>query len=369
MTAIEIARRMAELNRPEDAQRAYRLAIHENGGQDSAADMEAALYLLQSGADYRLPYTIFLGLHARGHFQADCLSLMTEAFYQPNVRKLKGAYARNCKLLREYPYLFRKDFPAFDALPIRFYPYDDNGYTPFQVSQGRFGGYINFRRPVISRNFFKSLDDPVLAADVYSQYELEYLVDNVRRSEDIGRENHIYLHYTDWGTFCACLQCLDMGPLLENQKVVFLIVEEADQYPIDFKARFGIDYSQYPVRPVGVREVKRLIWHTQLSSHNGGDFFNEIFDGHPNLIAMPSIFMKDVAQKSLELRALMQASADYETASLLFRAWEPHIIRELFELEDPTDKDFFSAVYLGSRLYNRSVDHAARIVPALFFQP
>ena len=41
---------------------------------------------------------------------------------------------------------------------------------------------------------------------------------------------------------------------------------EIEQYPIDFKMRFGIDYSQYPVRPVGIREVNRLIWHTQLSS-------------------------------------------------------------------------------------------------------
>ncbi|MFQ7451717.1 MAG: hypothetical protein ACLRNQ_10040 [Flavonifractor plautii] len=49
------------------------------------------------------------------------------------------------------------------------------------------------------------------------------------------------------------------------------------QYPIDFQARFGIDYSQYPVKPVSIREVTRLIWHTQLATHNGGDFFNEIF--------------------------------------------------------------------------------------------
>ena len=369
MTAIEIARRMAELNRVEDAQKAYQLAIHENNGKDPAVEMEASLYLLQSGADYRLPFTCFRRLYNAGEFQEDCFSILTEAFYQPNEEQLREAYRRNCGLLAQYPYLFRKDFLPFERLPIRFYPYDDKGYTPFYVEEERFGGYINFNYPVISRNFFKDLENPILAADVYSQYELEYLTDNVRKSEWVGRENHIYLHYTSWETFCAHLQCLNLEPLLAEEKVVFLIEEEVSQYPIDFKERFGLDYSENPVKPVGVREVKRLIWHTQLSSHNGGDFFNEIFDGHPNLIAMPSIFMKDVAQKSLELRGLMEASANYETASLLFRAWKPYIIKELFELENPTDKDFFSAVYLGSRKYNRSVDHAARIVPALFFQP
>lgn len=198
MTAIEIARRMAELNRVEDAQRAYRLVLHENNGQDPMADMEAAVYLFQSGADYRLPYTIFQQLYNRGQFREDCLSIMTEAFYTPNLRKLKTIYTRNCEKLKKYPYLFRKDFLPFRELPIQFYPYDDNSYTPFFVQEERFGDYINFKYPVISRNFFKDLDDPILAVDVFSQYELEYLVDNVRRSEDIGRENHIYLHYTDW---------------------------------------------------------------------------------------------------------------------------------------------------------------------------
>ncbi len=108
----------------------------------------------------------------------------------------------------------------------------------------------------------------------------------------MGRENHIYLHYTDWMTFCAYLQCLELRPLLPGKKLVFLIEGEVEQYPIDFQARFGIDYSQYPVKPVGIREVTRLMWHTQLSAHNGGDFFNEIFYGHPNLWPMnPSFWM------------------------------------------------------------------------------
>ena len=93
---------------------------------------------------------------------------------------------------------------------------------------------MDLRHPVVSRNFFQNLDKPVLAADVYSQYELEYLRDNVRKSEWVGRENHVYLHYTDWGIFCAYLQVLNLRPLLEEEKLVFLIGDEISQYPIDF---------------------------------------------------------------------------------------------------------------------------------------
>ena len=291
MNAIEIARRMAELGNTEDACRAYTLAVQQ-GGLSPEGEMEAALYILQMEGNYKVAYTCLRSLYDRGSFREDCLDIMTQAFYQPNVKLLKSRYEKNCKALSKYPYLFRKDFIDFEFLPIRFYPFDDDGYLPFHPAEERFDDYVNFNRTVISRNFFHDLDDPILAKDVYSQYELEYLNDNVRPSECVGRENHIYLHYTNWGTFCAHLQVLNVRSLLKDKKIVFLIGDEVEQYPIDFQERFGVDYSRYPVRPIGIREVTRLIWHTQLSSHNGGDFFNEIFDNHPNLIATPSVMLE-----------------------------------------------------------------------------
>ena len=235
MQAIEIARRMAELGQPQEALRAYTLAAH-SGGLAPEEELEAAVYILQAGGDYEISYTCFLNLYRRGLYQEETLSLLTGAFYEPNIKELRGRYERNVKLLKRYPYLFRKDFPSFEELPIRFYPYDDDsGYVPFYVAEERFGEYINLKNTVISRHFFKNLDNPILAADVYSQYELEYLNDNVRKSEHVARENHVYLPYTDWGTFCAHLQCLNLRPLLAEEKIVFLIGDEITQYPIDFK--------------------------------------------------------------------------------------------------------------------------------------
>ncbi|UQT46812.1 hypothetical protein M5E87_16390 [Flavonifractor plautii] len=134
---------------------------------------------------------------------------------------------------------------------------------------------MNFREPIIDRYFFADLEQPVLAKDVFSQYQLEYLHDNVRKSEWVGRENHIYLHYTDWEIFAPTMPGTAAAPL--RKKLVFLIGEEIKQYPIDFKERFRIDYSKYPLRPLSYREVTRLIWHTQLAAHNGGDFLMRSF--------------------------------------------------------------------------------------------
>ncbi len=368
MTSLEIARSLAGLNQTEDALKAYSLAVHQEEGPEEK--LEAALYILQNNGDYRISYTTFLELYRQGFCREDMLSLVTQAFYEPNAQLLKNRYERNCKRLEQYPYLFRKDFPDFEDLPIRFFPYDDHhGYLPFHVAEGRFEEFVNVRDTIISRNFFRDLEKPILAKDVFSQYELEYLNDNVRRSEDVGRENHVYLHYTNWETFCAWLQVLNVKPFLENDKVVFLIEDELSQYPIDFKERFGIDYSQFPVRPVALSEYNRLIWHTQLSSHNGGDFFNEIFDAHPNLVALPSVMLSSVGEVVEKLKSDLKKAGNLQNAIKMFVDWNPRLVAELYSMRDPSDKDYFVAIYLNQRGGTTHTDKAARIVPALFFQP
>ena len=368
MNTIEIARRMAELGETAEACRAYTLVVHE--GNDPAAEMEAALYLFRFSGDYRISYTCFQSLYNRGFYKDECLEIMTGAFYEPNIRELKNRYERNCRQLSRYPYLFRTDFLPFDELPIRFYPFDDRSYIPFYPDQARFGDHVNFREQIVSRNFFKDLDNPVLADDVYSQYELEYLVDNVRKSEHVGRENHIYLHYTDWAVFCAYLTCLDMRPLLKGRKIVFLVEDEIAQYPIDFKERFGIDYSTLPVKPIGIREINRLIWHVQFSSDNGGDFFNEVFDSHPNLLLRFSIMYDSIVDDLMpKLRQVLTEAKSVQEAVRCFVDWPAQISTELYTMRNPTDKDLLVAWFLSQEDVTKSLDPAARIVPVLFFQP
>ena len=300
MNTLDIARKMAALGEQAEAVKAYKLALNECQGADETAEMECALNILQfgSGKDYQISFSTFVDLHKRGFAESDIKDIMTLAFYQPNTKMQKKRYDKNCRLLNKYPYLFRKDFMDFEDLPLKFYPFDDNKYVPYDMQAREFGEFFAPYNQVISRNFFADLDKPILAADVFSQYELEYLHDNVRKSEHIARENHIYLHYADWAVFCSYLAVWDLTEILKDKKIVYLIDDEIAQYPIDFKERFGIDYSQYPVRPPGIREYNRLIWHTQLSSHNGGDFFNEIFDAHPNLLCYPSI-MFDHTEKAV----------------------------------------------------------------------
>ena len=364
MRTIEVARKLAELGKKEEAQQGYFLALQKMNTEalEPKEQLEAASFLFFSKWDHKLPFTIFVSLYNQGHFQDEIMNLMLQAFYLPNVQRQRKRYARNCRALAHYPYFFRDGFPDFDDLPILFFPFDDKGFVPFIQAENRFGEYVNFDDPVIDRYFFKDLEHPILAEDVFSQYQLEYLNDNVRKSEWVGKENHIYLHYTDWKQFCAYLPCLNFVPLLKEQKLVFLLEGEINQYPIDFKERFGIDYSQFPVRPIGIREVNRLIWHTQLSAHNGGDFFNEIFYGHPNLIAYESIMFERVGMIIKEQREELKKAREE-------KGEKPEILKELLQLKNPTDKDLLVAMFLASSAASGKVQNNSRIAPVLFFQP
>lgn len=361
MRTIEVARKLAEAGRKEDAQKGYYLALQKMDTEtlEPMEQLEAASFLFFSQWDHRLPFTIFVSLYNQGHFQDEIMNLMLQAFYLPNVQKQRRQYDRNCRALARYPYFFRDGFPDFDALPILFFPFDDQGFVPFLQAENRFGEYVDFNDPVIDRYFFEDLENPILAEDVFSQYQLEYLNDNVRKSEWVGRENHIYLHYINWNQFCGYLPCLDFVSLLKEKKFVFLVEEEIDQYPIDFKARFGIDYSQYPVKPIGIREVNRLIWHTQLSAHNGGDFFNEILYGHPNLLAYESVMFESVQDTIKSQRQELKKNLNAKG----------RVVQELARLQHPTDKDFLVASFLNDDVVAGNVQEDSRIVPALLFQP
>ena len=340
MRTIELARKLAEMGQKEDAQNGYFLALQKEEDLEPKEELEAASYLFFSKWDHKLPFSVFVSLYNRGFFRAELMNLMQQAFYLPNVQKQKKQY----------------------ELPILFFPFDEKGYIPYFKGEDRFGDYIDFNDPVIDRYFFKDLEKPILAQDVYSQYQLEYLNDNVRKSEWVARDNHIYLHYAQWQRFCAYLQCLDFTPLLKEKKLVFLIEEEIDRYPIDFKGRFGMDYSQYPIKPVGIREVKKMIWHTQLAAHNGGDFFNEIFYGHPNLIAYESLMFDSVEEMIREQRRELRKVRRGECAP-------PPALKALLDIPSPTDKDLLVAMFLPTMRSAATTGGASGSCPPCFSSP
>ena len=148
---------------------------------------------------------------------------------------------------------------------------------------------------------------------------------------------------------------------------------EESLYPIDFKERFGIDYSQYPVKHFSVHEFHKLIWHTQLGYHNGGDFFNEVMHDHPYVLFDESRLMDHHMGLMSELRDTMQEIADSSRGLTLKIGsdvtYAPEMMSEVLSLKKITLKDAFVSFYLSRPEHAECLDKNSRIVPALFFQP
>ena len=75
MRTIEIARRLAELKKREEAQQAYILSLNESSGKIPEEELEAASYIFFSQGDYKVSITIFVSLYNRGFFQAELMDL------------------------------------------------------------------------------------------------------------------------------------------------------------------------------------------------------------------------------------------------------------------------------------------------------
>ena len=83
MTAIEVARKLADYEQTKDAQNAYTLALQQ-GTCTPEEMLEAADYIFFSQGDYRVAYTTYVSLYSQGQFRERVLDLMKQAFYQPN---------------------------------------------------------------------------------------------------------------------------------------------------------------------------------------------------------------------------------------------------------------------------------------------
>lgn len=383
MKSLEIARRLSDLGELPEAAKAYTMVLSEissfeDGNINPEIRFEAALFLAITKIDIKTACSELITLHKNGHFKNEVMQALIENCYADALEDIAKQYQKNQHAIAGYKYTFssENEFVPLDDLKLLFFPINENGgYIPFDTQTGEFLEYVDINNPIITRNFFKNLDNPIFAENVYSQYELEYLNDNVRKSEWCAKENHIYLYYSDFYEFCAWAQVLDFASLLNSKKIVLLLGKGQDSlYPINFKEEFGIDYSTYTVKPFTVDEITRLIFHTQLSSHNGGDFFNEIFDSHPNLILEHSVFfstIEDIVAKGMEFQKKGINKINIEKTRTGGDFTE-HERSEFFlsQLKGKgTEKDVLSAFLLNNGDRFEALDKNSRITPVVFFQP
>lgn len=191
----------------------------------------------------------------------DIMTMLKEAYYMPNEAELRGYYEKNVKILGEYPYFWDKKFADFSGLSFLLFPTSEESYYLYDKKTDRFVGEYDGTTSGQMRYFFQDLDRVLRVEDEDNLYNLTFLFDNVRCSEDVAMDNHIYLLYNSWEPLQRVMQVGDLAPILRDKKFVFLVErKQFKRCPINFKAKFGIDYEQMEPSLVRTDEVKRICY-------------------------------------------------------------------------------------------------------------
>lgn len=232
---------------------------------------QKAISQFESG-DYRGAFLSFRDLFGESDNEKDremIFQALSEGFYQPNLDMMQAQYTENSTILEAYPYQWGYVGGTLDEFPVQIFPVSDTEYCVYEKEKKSFSELREITSPELRDYLFQDLSQPLFRKNDCNLYHLKYLWDNVRRSEDFGGDNHIYLYYETMEDLLPLLVFGELESLLEERKFVFLIGPERQRcYPIDFKKQFQIDYEVMGSQPIRIEEIKRVcFWFRK--SHGG----------------------------------------------------------------------------------------------------
>jgi len=322
------------------------------------------------------------------------ISELREAFYVPNLGQLAQNFRNNSKLLQDYPYIFEKHFTEPELNRYILFPLDENLYYAYDKQKKKlFPMEVSSDRE--TKYFFKDLDNPLLVENEFNEFNLKFLDDNVRDSRDFAGDNHIYLWYENADMFSLLLYYSDLKPLLERKKFVFLIGDEREKYPINFKNEFGIDYSSYAQKEIELDDIKRMVFGWKTMNEAGTTFLANIMDFHSDLITVPDCLLKmnfptyfqeqligkplneaifllrnlsDKDEKKSWVISLLRGNKNIGVKDITSSKFLDELSIVLKNKPMPTPKEWLTGIYLAySRCRKR--EFKGRVVPALFVYP
>lgn len=223
------------------------------------------------------------------------MNILMEAYLLPVINSFEQNYAHNLKLLQNYPYLFIKEQDLkfdFDNFKFLLFPYTDDSYYIFDKEANAFIADYNPTTDAKMQYFFKDLSKAIQVHNEDNLYNLTFLFDNVRKSENVGCDNHIYLMYDDVKTLQRLMLVCKLDDILVDQKFVFLIGKENyNLYPLDF-SQYGIDYSKIKPKKVQIDEVCRLhFWWNRAFC--GSLLSLNLFNENPYLVSKLAFYRQE----------------------------------------------------------------------------
>ena len=182
-------------------------------------------------------------------------------------------------LLSDYRYFFINEKDAFyDQYPSAIW-FDDETFE-YYVCWGT-------KKVVLKKSVFnleKLNDLPLLLNNCFVEDTFDFLTLVIRDSEKCAKDNHIYLYYDDPAAFYLMLCLNDIDKLLQTEKYIFLLGKSSiDEYPLDFKEKFDIDYSSMQPEMLSPDELNRICYFLKGGAA-GSDFISHVIAGSDDTI-------------------------------------------------------------------------------------
>lgn len=313
--------------------------------------------------------------------------------------KTKERYEMNRKKLLDYPYSMMKEYKKYELLEIRTINVGRE-YIIYDKKEKKVKGKYNFKDKKDEKWFFEDLNAPLILKSENNPWNIRYLWETVRRSEDYGGDNHVYLYYETLEEFCGHLQAMDIQDYLKDEKFVFLFGKKQLEayYPLNFEKLYGIHYDSMEPQPVRVEEIQRLCIATNVIGAVGFSFFNQVTDGNPYLLTFylntlfphlyeglfknrnPRNILKILKDKTLfckienQIRTEMISVDDINRfVEFLEKDQDLHILQTTAEIlekyEKPTKAVWLKGFYLSWYKLMCPRANNLRFAPVLYFNP
>ena len=261
------------------------------------------------------------------HINCDMSNSINRAYHC--VEKYRMLYKSNLSCLSAYPFWLAGPLRTEDTDFLKIFRLDDEKYIYWNDKELEFSDVINLsKEKSIEKPILRNESQPFLLENVFSPYIIKYVVDNTRRSEDFGRDNHIYLYYEKPNDFIVFLHLIDIHPFIEDNKVIILIGKETlnKNYPIDL-SKYGI-HLDGESKPIRLEEIKRLFVCWNMQSMSGKYFFSGIMDCHKNLLTAREFALAEFHYLHIHL---LENHTVIDVIKLLQRVTDPTIYK-IFEL-------------------------------------
>lgn len=343
----------------------------------------------------------FVALHQEGFHREEILTFLNDVSYEPNLAEMKVNFEKNCAALDVYPFIQGWKHPAFETLSFRIYPVIEHEFFLFDTAAEMFTERISFEKDPSFDCCLKYFDEQRIFENEANISKLAYLNRNIRASEKIGLENHIYLCYDKPDVFYSLLLTNDWSTLLAEKKFVICIGEESFLKPENFSAHFQVSYENCTPQPLTVSEISRMIFGWKIANVSGTSFLADILDFHPQLLTIPDCFfndfypyymkylsgkkVKEVVRHFCSLRdEAPERSLFYSITHKLHNGVSDELFQELNRIstdellkktgellsdcEIPTAREWITAIYLAFSLCHGRT-FTQRVIPAVFMYP